>query len=329
MLRPCNFPKPEEWQTLSEQHPWLKQHMRCRKKLKGGGVLRELSRIPGLSERTIRSVLFEEKFNTNKGKKCCDEWNTRDIGLHVPFSNNMLDKPPLSEEEELLQTLMQKMGFLSDDVTTQSEREMLRRWLKELNDFYNLRNNNVLKRKNYDFSKRYKLNYLDYTLFKYPGVDTDSEFEEDDEEAARKRKRRQNKPVRELPDDARADLHHMRFRLRSLTKKRKATVEALLFYQPFVKHNTGIWQSFNPDLGSVALRAKLSELGCDPRFTEWEMKAMDYIIRGDPIPTHLYDINLVRALRADLAKLLVRKPMPIYDFFGFEIKRKHRRYSKY
>lgn len=326
MLRPCNFPKPEEWQTLSEQHPWLKQLERCRKKLKGGGVLREFARIPGFSERTIRSVLFEEKFDTNKGKsKCCDSWNTRDTGLHVPFSNNMVDRPSMTEEELLLQRLMKKMGFLSDDETVESERDMLRKWLQELNNFYNLRNNNVLKRKKFDASKRYQLNYLDYSLFKYPGVDTDSEFEEDDEEA-RKRKRRQRKPIKELPDDARADLHHMRFRLRSLTKKRKATVEALLFYQPFVKHNTGIWKSFNPDLGSVGLRAKLYELGCDPKFTDWDLKAMDYIIRGDPIPTHLYDIDLVRALRNDLAKLLVRKPKPVYDFFGFEIKKKHRRY---
>uniref|UniRef100_A0A0A1X1W2 Enolase n=1 Tax=Zeugodacus cucurbitae TaxID=28588 RepID=A0A0A1X1W2_ZEUCU len=329
MLRPCNFGKPEDWQKLSEQHPWLKQMERCRKKPHGGGVLREFSRIPGFSERTIRSVLFEEKFDMNNGgKKCCDSWNSRDPGLIVPFSENVLDKPPMTEEELLLQTLMRKMGFWSVEDTTQSERDMLRKWLRELNQFYNLRNNNALKRKKFDMSKRYKLNYLDYSLFKYPGVDSDDDFDEDDEEAKKRRRRKLKDKIKELPDDARSDVQHMRFRLRSLSKKRKTTVEALLYYQPYVKHNTGVWKSFNPDLGSVALRSKLNELGCDHDFTDWEMKAMDYIIRGDAIPTHMYKMELIRSLRNDLAKLLIRKPKLMYDFFGFQIKRKPRRYSR-
>lgn len=325
MIRPCNFAKPEEWQKLSEHHPWIKQFERCRKKPKGGGVLREFVRLPGFSERTIRSVLLQEKLDIDDSKnKCCDAWNIRDNAPFVPFSANVLDKPPMTDEELLLQKLMKELGFLSDEETTLSEKEMLRRWLQELNNFYNLRNNNALKRRIMNASERYQLNYLDYSLFKYPGIDTDSEFDEDEEEAMRRR-RRLRKQLKDLPADARADLQQMRFRLRSLSKKRKPTVEALLFYQPYVKNNSGIWRSFNPDLGSVALRSKLHELGCDLKFTEWDMKAMDCIIRGDPIPTHLYNIDLVRALRNDLGKLLLRKRKPIYDFFGFEIKRKHRK----
>ncbi|CAD7002195.1 unnamed protein product [Ceratitis capitata] len=238
MKHPCNFSMPISWQKYSKQHPWRQTLERCRKQLKGGGILEEFGRIPGFSERTIRSVLFEEDFTKDKKRqcKCGDAWTTHDhLGSLVPFSANMVDQEPLTAEQLLLQELMKKMGFLTggtgDDIGW-SEKELMRRWLDELNKFYNLRNNNALKHGKGN-GKKYELNYLDYSLLKYEGID-DSESEVDEEEDERKR-RRKAKPPAELTGAARDDINHMKYRLRSITKQRKTKIEALLFYSPFVK----------------------------------------------------------------------------------------------
>ncbi|XP_054744263.1 uncharacterized protein LOC129248655 [Anastrepha obliqua] len=334
---PCCFFTPNKQRhRYVEPDPLFAPFHRCKPGSKGS-IIYDLYKTPGISERMIKSLLLSDC--PEKKCKCGDAWNGQDPLGSIPFTKDLTEEALVTEKDSQQQLLMERLGFFEDG-TFMSEEEKMREWLKELNKIYNDYNNNYISIKHRKGKRRRNSTYLDYPLF-YTDSKTnyinnnlkkgepqgradslvsygarlsarsrlgDSEWRESKDFGAwYARWRENNEFPLELSQDLKEDMEKLIYRLRSSKGAGdRQSLKTLLYYPPYVAGQENVWKTLSPDFGAADLRDKLQQLGHQTEFSMWRMLALDCIIKGQPIPYHLYDSKLLRELRADLQELLAK-----------------------